>query len=76
MDILAFVGGILLTIQGVLMIWKAYELTRFSEQLDAIGSKRRASQVEPAEWNVTVTRRLGPFFVLFGLWFMSIGYGF
>ena len=76
MNFPTLVGGILLTVLGILMTWKAYELTRLGEQLDSIGSKRRFSQVEPAEWNVKVTRRLGPFFALFGLWLASIGYGF
>ena len=35
----------------VVMKW-AYELSRFGEQIDAIGSKRKWSEVEPADWKV------------------------
>lgn len=39
-------------------IWP-YELAKFGEQLDAIGSKRSWSEVEPAGWNVALTRAVG-----------------
>ncbi|WP_458206659.1 hypothetical protein [Haladaptatus sp. NG-SE-30] len=51
----------------------AYHFSWFSEQLDAIGSKTPASDVEPAEWKVLFTRIsflllavLGMFFAIFG----------
>lgn len=37
----------------------AYGLTRFNEQLDAIGSTTKSSEVEPAGWNVALTRFVG-----------------
>ena len=37
----------------------AYPLTRFNEQVDAIGSTTPAEEVEPAMWNVMLTRLLG-----------------
>lgn len=47
-------------------IWP-YKLARFGEQLDAIGSKRSWSEVEPADWNVALTRIIGLAFVTFGV---------
>jgi hypothetical protein len=44
-----------------------YELARFGEQLDAIGSTTRASDVEPAGWNVALTRIVSIGMVVFGL---------
>jgi hypothetical protein len=39
-------------------VWP-YRLARFEEQLDSIGSKRSWSEVEPADWKVTLTRVIG-----------------
>jgi hypothetical protein len=39
-------------------IWP-YKVARFEEQLDAIGSKRSWSEVEPAGWKVVLTRVIG-----------------
>lgn len=39
-------------------VWP-YRLARFEERLDSIGSKRRWSDVEPADWKVTLTRVVG-----------------
>lgn len=39
-------------------IWP-YEFARFEERIDSIGSKRSWSEVEPAEWKVTLTRVVG-----------------
>ncbi|EMA57140.1 hypothetical protein [Halorubrum lipolyticum] len=36
-----------------------YQFARFEEQIDSIGSKRSWSDVEPAEWKVTLTRVVG-----------------
>ena len=36
-------------------VWP-YRLARFEERLDAIGSKRRWDDVEPADWKVAITR--------------------
>jgi len=41
---------------------------RFSERIDAIGSKTPWTRVEPAEWKVTLTRWLGLFVVAVGLY--------
>ncbi|ELZ57643.1 MULTISPECIES: hypothetical protein [Halorubrum] len=47
-------------------VWP-YEIGRFGERLDSIGSKRAWSEVEPAEWNVKLTRAVGIGTVVLGL---------
>ena len=50
----------------------AYGLTRFNEQLDAIGSTTKSSEVEPAGWNVAITRFVGAAIAVGGLlWILS-----
>ncbi|ELZ07976.1 hypothetical protein [Natrialba aegyptia] len=44
------VVGTVLVGLGLLGVRHAYGITRFHEQLDAIGSTRSAGTVEPAEW--------------------------
>lgn len=39
-------------------IWP-YGVARFEERIDAIGSKRSWSEVEPADWKVGLTRIMG-----------------
>lgn len=59
--------GIIIVLFGLLgAIWP-YQLTRFNEQMDAIGSKRRASDVEPAEWNVMLTRIFSVVMIFIGI---------
>lgn len=67
------VGSIVLA-TGLLSYRYAYEITRLSERLDAIGSTTRWDEVEPAGWKVTLTRMfavviafLGSSFFLSGL---------
>ncbi|MDS0259644.1 hypothetical protein NDI56_09595 [Haloarcula sp. S1CR25-12] len=64
--------GPLLAIGGALSYRYAYQITRISEQLDAIGSTTRASEVEPAEWNVAVTKVLGAAGVVFGVGWLLV----
>ncbi|WP_227353060.1 hypothetical protein [Haladaptatus salinisoli] len=52
------VGSVLLGL-GLLGVRHAYGVARFEERLDAVGSARRTGSVEPAEWNVALTRVLG-----------------
>ena len=66
--------GFLFTVWGVLMTWKPYRLAKLEEQIDAIGSKRRSTKVEPADWKVTLTRRLGPVLSFLGLVLMGFAY--
>jgi hypothetical protein len=44
-----------------------YEVARFGEQIDAIGSKTPARNVEPTGWNVALTRIVSIGLVVFGL---------
>ena len=60
-------GGLLLVLFGLPAIVWPYRIAKFNEAMDAIGSKRRSSEVEPADWNVTMTRLFGVGFALFGL---------
>jgi len=58
---------------GVLIFRYAYGITRFGEQLDAIGSKTSWDEVEPAEWNVLLTKGAGVVVALFGLYLVVMG---
>ncbi|WP_254838280.1 hypothetical protein [Natronomonas marina] len=60
------VGGLLLAF-GLGSALRPYRFARFEERLDAIGSERSWSEVEPADWKVTVTRVSGVVVALFGL---------
>lgn len=64
-------GGIVLLALGAIEVRYARQLTRFGEQLDAIGSTTRASEVEPAEWNVWLTKIFG--MVIAGVGLLLIG---
>ena len=59
--------GTLLVGVGLLGAVWPHRVARLEEQLDAIGSKRSASEVEPAEWKVTLTRGAGVVLALFGV---------
>ncbi|WP_235853623.1 hypothetical protein [Halosimplex salinum] len=65
--------GVLLTGFGALSTRFAYGFARLSEQFDAIGSKTPASEVEPAEWNVALTRIVGVLLALVGLFMIASG---
>jgi hypothetical protein len=60
------VFGVFLIIVGGVNVKFARGMARFSEQLDAIGSKRRWSEVEPAEWKVVLTRISGVVLLVIG----------
>lgn len=59
--------GLLLVGGGAAGHRYAYEVTRFGEQLDAIGSTTRSSEVEPTDWNVMVTKLCSVAAVVVGL---------
>ncbi|MFC7059380.1 hypothetical protein [Halovenus salina] len=59
-------GMIVITIGAIGAVWP-YKTARFEEQIDAIGSKRSASEVEPADWKVSLNRIFGIGITLFGL---------
>lgn len=59
--------GLLMSVGGAIVFRYARPLTRFGEQIDAIGSTTDPSEVEPAGWNVFLTKAFAALFVLFGL---------
>lgn len=59
--------AVLLLIVGIPSAVWPYELARFSERMDSIGSTRRWEEVEPAAWKVTLTRVSGVVMAAFGL---------
>jgi hypothetical protein len=64
--------GPLLVVFGVLSYRFAYSISRFGEQLDAIGSKTRWAEVEPAEWNVWLTKVMAAGVAVAGIaWFST-----
>lgn len=65
--------GVLLLVFGAFSVRFARPLSRFSEQADAIGSTTPASEVEPAEWKVFLTKLSGMVFVGLGLLFIGMG---
>lgn len=59
-------GAVIIIIGVVGAVWP-YKTARFEEQIDAIGSKRSASEVEPADWKVSLNRIFGIGITVFGL---------
>jgi len=66
---LCFIVGFMLLFGLPQAIWP-YKLARFSEQIDAIGSKTSWDEVEPAEWKVYLTRLIGIGFTGFAVIFI------
>ncbi|WP_336359589.1 hypothetical protein [Haladaptatus sp. ZSTT2] len=58
--------GIFFLLGGFLAARWPYRFARFSERIDAIGSTTPRDQVEPAEWNVLLTRVLDIAMILVG----------
>lgn len=58
--------GVMLLLLGAPGTLYPYKLTRLGEQLDAIGSTTPAREVEPARWNVLITRIVSGAMVVFG----------
>lgn len=59
--------GAFFIVVGLLGAIFPYQAARFQEAMDAIGSTRKASEVEPAGWMVTLTRVAGIVFIVIGL---------
>ncbi|ODR81482.1 hypothetical protein BG842_22895 [Haladaptatus sp. W1] len=59
--------GLFIALLGIAQAAKPYGFARFQEQMDAIGSKRRSSEVEPTEWKVMLTRVMGIVFAVIGI---------
>ncbi len=67
------VFGAFLLGSGALFALYPYRLARFSEQLDAIGSTTRLSEVEPAGWKVSLNRIGGVTCALVGALVLVLG---
>jgi len=65
--------GLLLVGFGTVGVLRGRALTRFNEQVDAIGSTTPASEVEPAEWNVALTKIVSAIALLVGLGMVANG---
>jgi len=59
--------GFIVLVFGAGSAYFARPVARISEQIDAIGSTTPASEVEPAEWNVVLTRIVGILFAVLGV---------
>lgn len=59
------VGVVLLAVGGAGVRY-SYRLSRFDEQLDAIGSTRSVGDVEPAAWKVLATKAVAAFVGVLG----------
>ena len=64
--------GLLVSVLGAVMLVKPRRSARVLEQLNAIGSKRKLRTVEPADWNVTLTRIVGGAIFVMGLVFLLL----
>ncbi|WP_224269669.1 hypothetical protein [Haloprofundus salinisoli] len=66
------VFGVLLLSFGLpSAVWPS-RVAKFEERLDSIGSKRSWSEIEPADWKVSLTRVAGIVMVLVGIvWVVS-----
>ena len=58
--------GVMLLLLGAPGTLCPYKLTRLGEHLDAIGSTTPVREVEPARWNVLITRIVSGAMVVFG----------
>lgn len=59
--------GLLFVLPGLIASIWPYRVARLRETLNAIGSTRSLSDVEPAGWNVTLTRIIGIVAIVVGL---------
>jgi hypothetical protein len=67
----AFLGLLLLIFGGIGTAFPR-GVARFGEQIDAIGSTTPADEVEPAEWNVVLTRISSAVLALIGVGFVVL----
>lgn len=67
--------GVVMLVFAGLGIAYPYKVARIGEMLDAIGSTRNLDAVEPAQWNVLLTRILSVVLALVGLWWILLGIG-
>jgi hypothetical protein len=65
-------GVVFLTI-GAFGVKYSYRLSRFDEQLDAIGSTTSYDDVQPAAWKVFATKAVAAFAAAFGAVMLLVG---
>lgn len=63
--------ALLLLLLGAPNVVFPYGITRLGERLDAVGSTTHWSDVEPAEWNVRLTRAMGLLFLCIAFWLLG-----
>jgi hypothetical protein len=59
------IGFVILAV-GVLSIRYAYEITTIEERIDAIGTRRDRSDIEPTKWRVEMTVRVAQGMIIVG----------
>lgn len=59
-------GGLVLALLGVWLAANPRAWANFGEQMDAVGSTRDGTEVEAADWNVSLTKYTGVAFALAG----------
>ena len=64
--------GLFLLVAGLIGVFWPYTVAKLGEQWDSIGSKRSWYSVEPADWNVTLTRVIGAVLAVFGAFVILI----
>lgn len=60
-------AGVMLISVGLLAAIWPYRVARFQEAIDAIGSTRKLSEVEPANWRVILTQASGLIIIVAGI---------
>ncbi len=66
------VGGMIFTTYGLYGLLDPYTVARFFEQLDAIGSTRRLSSVEPVGWKVSLTKVQSIAYLVIGVFHLCL----
>lgn len=67
--------GAFMLVVGGLGVAYPYKIAMYGEMIDAIGSTRSLDDVEPAGWNVTLTRMASAVVAIVGLWWLFLGLG-
>ena len=65
--VLVLLFSLFILVVGVLQVVWPYKMARHDERWDAIGSKRRKSEIEPKEWKVKFTRFGGVIAIIIGI---------
>jgi len=67
------VPSVFMLLIGLLSAVFPYRMAKLSEAVDAIGSKRKSSEVEPADWKVLLTRVTGVLAMAISVYFLFLG---